>query len=106
MFLYVNMFNICSICSDMSDMFCTHLVMFPIMYQVNHASDYVQYPIMFCISYVCFDSVSLYQFRLSMSLNLDFDSVLYVYFVSASTCISYVCFDSVSLIQFLFYTCR
>ncbi|KAJ0538666.1 hypothetical protein HanHA300_Chr08g0277541 [Helianthus annuus] len=28
-------------------------------YRVNHASNYVQYPIMICISYVCFDSVSV-----------------------------------------------
>ncbi|KAJ0879657.1 hypothetical protein HanRHA438_Chr10g0454031 [Helianthus annuus] len=84
MFLYVNMF---SICSDMSDMFCTHLVCFrrvsglcfrlclvsvlicliclyhlvkfSIMYRVNRVSDYVQYPILLSSSYVCFDSVSV-----------------------------------------------
>ncbi|KAM0041182.1 hypothetical protein Hdeb2414_s0011g00363331 [Helianthus debilis subsp. tardiflorus] len=127
MCLYLNMFSICSdmsdmsgthliilpsmyrvmlsimfsICSDMSNMFCAHLVMFVIMYRINHAPDYVQYRIMFCISYVCFDSVSLYQFRpsISISLNLDYDSMLYVKFVSFSTCIQY-------LIQSLFYTCR
>ncbi|KAJ0726623.1 hypothetical protein HanPI659440_Chr12g0472431 [Helianthus annuus] len=51
MFLYVNMF---SIFSDMSDMFCTRLIMLPIMFRV-------MLPIMFSI---CSDMCDMFSIRL------------------------------------------
>ncbi|KAJ0533199.1 hypothetical protein HanIR_Chr09g0405641 [Helianthus annuus] len=46
---------------------CIELIMLLIMFSIR-----------LCSVYVCFDSVSLYQLRLSISLNLDFASVLYI----------------------------
>ncbi|KAM0040357.1 hypothetical protein Hdeb2414_s0012g00392881 [Helianthus debilis subsp. tardiflorus] len=56
-FLYLNML---SICSDMSDMFCTHLVCF--ISCILLIMLLIMYSIRFCyvlVSYVCFDLVSV-----------------------------------------------
>ncbi|KAJ0522775.1 hypothetical protein HanIR_Chr10g0486311 [Helianthus annuus] len=79
MFLYANMF---SICSDMFYMFCTHLIMPPIMYGVmlpimfSICSDICTHMVMFPISI----GLTMYQFLDSTSVCVGFgNSYVYVY---------------------------
>ncbi|KAJ0724133.1 hypothetical protein HanPI659440_Chr12g0444431 [Helianthus annuus] len=80
MFLYVNMF---SICSDMFDMFCTHLIMPPIMYGVL-------LPIMFRICSDTCTHMVMFPISIGLSMLLTMFSVRFCYVLVMSVLTQYL----------------